>query len=141
MKANYSARYLGTETVKCGIKTWHLVLTPKTDYRFKSAELWVDINGMLVQAKVFARNNDSTTILFSETRKNETINKAVFQFKSPKSTKIIKTFASPLSCNIVTDSEKKTLKEVRKVKRMKKVKVRKKRLPLRGFKNASALLR
>jgi len=89
LKANYTIKYLGEEKVSSGIPTWHLELTPKTATNFKLAELWVDGNGMPIQAKVIEKNNDSTTVLLSNFEKNATINASSFEIKLPKGTKII----------------------------------------------------
>ena len=91
LKANYTVKYLGEETVGGGAKTWHLELTPKAASKYKSAEIWVDGNGMPVQAKVVENNNDSTSVLLTNLQKNQTINAKVFKIDYPKkSTKIIK---------------------------------------------------
>ncbi len=97
IKANYNIRYLGQEKVK-DTATWHLVFTPKKTAIYKSAELWINGNGMPIQAKVFQPNNDSTTVLLSDFKKNEIINGALFQLKLPKRTKIIKTSAGACPC-------------------------------------------
>lgn len=90
LSANYSVRYLGEESVAGGIKTWHLELTPKTATSYKSAELWVDGNGMPIQAMVVENNNDSTTVLLSGIEKNVKLDASVFAISPPKGTKIIK---------------------------------------------------
>ena len=91
LKANYNVKYLGEETVSGGTKTWHLELSPKAASKYKAAEIWVDGNGMPVQAKVIESNNDSTTVLLTNLQKNQTINAKVFTIDFPKkSTKIIK---------------------------------------------------
>ncbi len=90
LKANYNVKYMGEETVSGGAKTWHLLLTPKAANKYKSAEIWVDGNGMPVQAKVVENNNDSTTVLLSALRKNETINAGIFNKKLPKGTTVVK---------------------------------------------------
>lgn len=90
LKANYSIKYLGQENVSGGTPTWHLELTPKTASNFKSADLWIDGNGMPIQAKVVEGNNDSTTVLFTRMEKNASINAAQFKVKLPKDTKIVK---------------------------------------------------
>lgn len=90
LKANYTIKYLGQENVSGGAPTWRLELTPKTAMNFKIAELWVDGNGMPVQAKVIETNNDTTTVLLSNFEKNSTINASQFEVKLPKDTKIIK---------------------------------------------------
>ena len=69
LKANYTIRYIGQENVSGGIPTWHLELTPKTKQNYKFADLWVDGNGMPIQAKVTENNNDTTTVLLSNLKK------------------------------------------------------------------------
>lgn len=90
LKANYDVKYLGEEALKNGAKTWHLLLTPKAVGKYKSAELWVDGNGMPVQAKIVENNNDSTSILLTNLRKNETISAKVFTIDLPKGTNKVK---------------------------------------------------
>jgi outer membrane lipoprotein-sorting protein len=90
LKANYTIKYLGQETVSGNIPTWHLELTPKTASNFKVAELWVDGNGMPIQAKVIENNNDSTTVLLSNIEKNANINASQFEVKLPKDVTIVK---------------------------------------------------
>lgn len=90
LRANYAVKYLGPETVSGGAQTWHLELTPKTAQSYKSAEIWVDQNGMPIQAKVIENNSDATTVLLSNLQKNLTIDGAVFKLKLPKDINIVK---------------------------------------------------
>ena len=90
LKANYGIKYIGEEKVSGGIPTWHLELTPKIAQNYKSAELWVDGNGMPIQTKIIEKNNDTTTVLLSNIRKNETIDAEAFSVKLPKGVKQIK---------------------------------------------------
>ncbi len=89
LQANYSIAYGGQENVS-GIPTFHLVLTPKKAQQYKSSDLWVDGNGMPIQAKVNENNSDSTTVYLSNLKKNETINPKIFVIDLPKNVKIIK---------------------------------------------------
>ena len=89
LQANYTIRYVGQETA-AAVPTWHLELTPKTKSSYKVADLWVDKDGMPIQAKVTEANNDTTTVFLSGIKKNETINGSVFAINPPKGTKIIK---------------------------------------------------
>lgn len=73
LKANYSVKYYGEEQVKGGIPTWHLELTPKAAKSYKSVDIWVDGNGMVLQTKINSSNNDSNTVFLSNLRKNENI--------------------------------------------------------------------
>lgn len=89
IKANYKPTYIGQETVAGGVLTWHLVLTPTGKADFKFADVWIDGNGMPIQAKVTLPNNDTDTIVFSRIRTNETINVAEFKVVLPKGTKVV----------------------------------------------------
>ena len=89
LKANYNVKYIGQENVGT-TPTWHLELTPKAAGSYKQADLWVDGNGMPIQAKVIERNNDATTVLLTNLQKNITINREIFVLSPPKGTKIIK---------------------------------------------------
>jgi len=89
LRDNYDVTYQGEAMVGDSVRTWHLKLMPKNATSYKSAELWVDSNGMPVQAKIFEKNNDTTTIQLSKIEKNATIPGDVFSIKPPKGTKII----------------------------------------------------
>lgn len=91
LKANYDVTYIGEETVSGGTATWHLQLTPKSKTTYKQAQLWVDKDGMPRQAKVTEQNNDTTTVLLANIRKNETIKGDTFRLAYDKrKVKIIK---------------------------------------------------
>ena len=89
LNANFTITYMGKEDVSGGVPTWHLELMPKSTASFKVAELWVDGNGMPIQAKVFESNNDTTTVLLSNLEKNGQIKADVFKVVLPPKTKII----------------------------------------------------
>ena len=89
LSANYKVDYVGDETVNSGVNTFHLKLTPLKPTSYKSADLWVDANGMPVQATVVEKNNDTTTILLSNVQKNATIKASVFKISPPKNVKIV----------------------------------------------------
>jgi len=89
LKQNYSIEYLGEETISGGTKTWHLRMTPKAPTSYKTAEIWVDGNGMPLQSKVIEKNNDTTTVLLTNLQKNARVNGAEFKVDLPKGTKII----------------------------------------------------
>lgn len=89
LKANYTVKYVGDETLSNGSKAAHLLLTPKTATSYKSAEIWVDKDGMPAQTKVIESNGDATTVLLSNVKKNTTINAAVFKINYPSNTKKI----------------------------------------------------
>jgi outer membrane lipoprotein-sorting protein len=88
LQANYNIAYLGQENVGA-VPTWHLELIPKTANNFKKADLWVDGNGMPIQARVTENNSDTTTIMLSNLQKNVSINVAEIPIRLPKKIKII----------------------------------------------------
>lgn len=90
LKANYKVSYLGEETVSGGEKTWHLELIPIKKTSYKSAELWVNADGLPIQAKVIEQNNDSTTVRLSKVEANVKIDPSIFELKYPKTVKEIK---------------------------------------------------
>ncbi|MBX7172628.1 MAG: outer-membrane lipoprotein carrier protein LolA [Pyrinomonadaceae bacterium] len=91
LKENYKVVYQGKEEVKGGIETWHLELTPKSAKSYKSADIWVDGNGMVLQMKITSNNSDTTTVLLSGLKKNENINvKSEIQISLPKGVTMVK---------------------------------------------------
>jgi len=90
LSQNYTVKYIADETVNGGVQTFHLELTPKAATSYKSADLWVDANGMPVQARIVEKNNDTTTILLSNIQKNATIKASEFKISPPKGTNIVR---------------------------------------------------
>jgi outer membrane lipoprotein-sorting protein len=90
IKTNYDVEYLGQETISGGIPTWHLKLTPKAKAEYKFADIWVDGNGMPLQAKITRSNNDTDSILLTNLKKNASLNASIFKVSLPKDTKIVK---------------------------------------------------
>ncbi|MBC7898655.1 MAG: outer membrane lipoprotein carrier protein LolA [Saprospiraceae bacterium] len=90
LRQNFEVAYLDEGTLSDGTKTVHLELTPKTRQSYKSAEIWVDANGMPVQSKVTEHNSDTTTVLLSKLEKNITITGDKFKIVLPKGTTIVK---------------------------------------------------
>ncbi|CAN5419782.1 hypothetical protein BH18ACI3_BH18ACI3_15530 [soil metagenome] len=90
LNANYTAAYLGEGTLSEGTKTFHLQLTPKTKTSYKTAELWVDTNGMPLQSKIVENNNDTTTVLLTNLRKNINLKGTDFVINVPGGTKFVK---------------------------------------------------
>lgn len=89
LSENYSVKYIGDETVNGRVNTFHLELIPKKPTSYKSADLWVDANGMPVQAKIVEKNNDTTTILLYNIQRNATVKASVFKISPPKGTAIV----------------------------------------------------
>lgn len=87
LSENYTVAYLGEEGVPGASRTWRLQLTPKRPTSYKSAELWVDSDGMPRQAKVVEHNNDTSVVSLTAIRKNEKINANIFRLNIPKTAK------------------------------------------------------
>lgn len=87
LTANYSVKYLGTVRL-AGAEVWHLSLTPKSKQSYKSAELWVDFDGMPLQAKIKELNNDLTTVRLSNLKKNVKIDSRIFKLDTKGARKI-----------------------------------------------------
>lgn len=86
LRANYNIQYVGNENIEGGVQTVRLLLTPKAAASYKTADLWVDGNGMPIQAKVTEKNNDTTTVLLTNIQKNNTISPKIFAL-DPKGVK------------------------------------------------------
>lgn len=87
LNANYEVVYIGEEQIQGGAKTWHIQLTPKAKTSYKFADMWIDPDGTPRQAKVTESNNDTTTLLISNIKKNVTLNASIFKLNYPKSVK------------------------------------------------------
>ncbi len=91
LKANYNVKFIGEETISGGKGTVHLELTPKVKTTYKTADLWVDGDGMPLQAKITENNNDTTTVLMSNVQKNGSIQTSIFTLAfDKKKVKVIK---------------------------------------------------
>lgn len=89
LKDNYTINYGGEESIG-GVSTFHLVLIPKTKTSYKSADLWIDKDGMPIQATVTENNSDTTTVYLSNLEKNKSLDGNLFAINPPKGTKIVK---------------------------------------------------
>jgi len=89
LNANYNIDYVRQERISGNVETWHLLLTPRIASDYRSADLWVDGNGMPLEVKVTENNGDTTTVLLSNPQKNATVNAADIAIRPPKGTKII----------------------------------------------------
>lgn len=87
LRKNYKIQKLDNAVIG-GTEVWHLKLLPQTKKSYQYAELWVDGDGMPLQAKIVENNNDSTTVRLSNFRKNVVIDAKVFDLKIPKGTSV-----------------------------------------------------
>ena len=80
LNANYTVVLLGENvTLNSGVKTWHLGMTPTAKTNYKSAELWVDADGMPHQTKIVENNDDTATYLLTSIEKNPSLKTSNFQ--------------------------------------------------------------
>jgi outer membrane lipoprotein-sorting protein len=86
LKSKFTFEYLGKENV-AGASVWHLKLTPKTKQSYKFADIWIDGNGMPLQAMATAVTNDTQTITLSNLDKNVSVDKQDFIVKVPSNIK------------------------------------------------------
>lgn len=87
LSARYDVSVLSRNArLKNGIETFHLQLTPKAKMKYKTAELWVDVDGAPVQIRINEYNNDSTTILLTNPEPNISLKKSDFVIEWPKGT-------------------------------------------------------
>ncbi len=90
IRANFNADYLGEESLWGGVNASHLKITPKGNAPYKYAEIWVDGNGMLIQAKVIEKNDDSTTVRLLNLQKNSEMSTDHFRQQLPDGVKRVK---------------------------------------------------
>ena len=90
LKANYDIVVVAElEQINGGVQTIHLQLTPKTKTSYKTADLWVDGDGMPRQAKITENNNDTTTVLLTGIEKNTKVDYSLFKLALPKNVKVV----------------------------------------------------
>jgi outer membrane lipoprotein-sorting protein len=89
LESNYFIEYLDSPSVG-GTETWHLKLTPKGKDSFVEAQLWVDGNGMPIQAMIRQKNKDETTVRLSSIKKNITMSASTFKPVLPSNVKEVK---------------------------------------------------
>ncbi len=85
---NFDANYVGQVTL-AATEVWHIRLDPKTKQDFKFAEMWVDKDGMPIQVRITAQNNDTDTFRFSSIKRNNRIPGSTFAVKVANGTKIL----------------------------------------------------
>jgi outer membrane lipoprotein-sorting protein len=90
IRSNFNAEYVGEESLWGDVRTSHLKITPKGGASYKYAEIWVDSNGMLIQAKVVERNDDATTVRLMNLQKNDNIPTDHFRQQLPEGVKRVK---------------------------------------------------
>lgn len=90
LKETYDIKYVGEDKVNGIIPAWHLELTPKTKSNYKTIELWVDADGMIIQSKSVEKNGDWSNISLTNLQKNVQIQAIDFKIVLPKDTKIVK---------------------------------------------------
>jgi uncharacterized iron-regulated protein/outer membrane lipoprotein-sorting protein len=89
-KSNFNILFLGEERIDQNVMTWRLQFTPKNAGFFKSADAWVDADGMIRAIRVTENNSDVTTINLSSIVKNPKIHPTTFRLDLPKDVQVIR---------------------------------------------------
>lgn len=89
LQDNYNAVYLGEEKLSGDVPTWHLKFTPKAKSDYKAAEIWVDGNGMILQARLTPNSGDESLYRLTNLEKNISLSTTQFVVNLPKDVKII----------------------------------------------------
>ncbi len=88
LNANFTVVLLGENvSLSSGVKAWHLGMTPNAKTNYKSAELWVDADGMPQQTKIIENNDDTATYLLTSIEKNAKLKTSNFQIVTAPGTK------------------------------------------------------
>jgi outer membrane lipoprotein-sorting protein len=87
IKSKFTLEFSGAESID-GTDVTHLKLTPKTKQDYKFADIWIDGNGMPLQAATTALNNDTQTIRLSSLDKNVSLDGSLFKVQLPKGVKL-----------------------------------------------------
>ena len=92
LDVDYTTAYMGEATLSDGTRTIQVQLTPKGKTSHKSADIWIDVNGMLRQARIIENNNDITTLLLLKGfTPNPSLKRSDFEIDLPKGTKVERT--------------------------------------------------
>jgi outer membrane lipoprotein-sorting protein len=89
LQANYDAKLLGTETLSGGVAAFHLQFTPKKAGSVKSADLWVDKDGMIHQMKSTPASGDESNYRLTNIQDNPHLDTSQFVINLPKDVKIL----------------------------------------------------
>ncbi|MBS1796288.1 MAG: outer-membrane lipoprotein carrier protein LolA [Acidobacteria bacterium] len=90
IKSSFTIKYLGEEKVNGTTAAIHLELTPTGKQSFKVADIWVNGDGLPVQMRTTAPNNDTQTVLLTRVEENPTLNGPDFEINPSAGTKIIR---------------------------------------------------
>lgn len=82
-------KYVELERLCDGTQTWKLELLPKSKSQYRAIKIWIDVNGMVIQARMTEKNENYSMIRLSNIKKNIVINFSEVKVKLPKGTKII----------------------------------------------------
>ena len=90
LKSSFNTEYVGEENLWGDVNTSHLKIVPRGASSYKYAEIWVDSSGMLIQAKVVERSDDSTTVRLLNLQRNAGISTDEFRQQLPDGVKRVK---------------------------------------------------
>jgi|GEM_PF-138474 len=90
LATNYEVTYAGQEEINGAVKTWRLGITAKTPTFYKTADVWVDVDGMPRQLRISEQNGDTVTVLLSNIQKNVLLKGEIFRLRYPRTVVIIR---------------------------------------------------
>ena len=90
LQANYTATLIGSETLSGGVVTAHVQFIPKGASKYKSADIWVDKDGMIHQMKTTPSSGDESYVRLSNLEKNPALKTPQFKISFPGDVKEIK---------------------------------------------------
>lgn len=85
IKSDYKLALIGSEELMPGVQTRHLELKQKSA-DLNPIEIWVENNGMILQAKFPGQNGKIITLLLTNVEKNVMLTKNDFKIEYPKDT-------------------------------------------------------
>jgi outer membrane lipoprotein-sorting protein len=89
LKRDYNIQYFGQDRVNNSVPVLYLALLPKTPKSYTKVELWVDVNGMPLQSKVFENKDAWTLLTLNRLQKNAYIKSGDFKIDLPKNIKTV----------------------------------------------------
>lgn len=91
LRRNYNVELISDNDKVGSVDAFLIRLTPKTAGNYKSADVWIDKDGMPIQSKLLEKNNDTTTVLLTNLKKNTDVEvRSEFNVVIPKTAKQIK---------------------------------------------------
>jgi len=89
LQSSYEAKLVGSETLSGGVVTAHVQFIPKKASKYKSADIWIDKDGMIHQVKTIPNSGDESYVRLTNLEQNVSLSTSQFMISLPKDVKII----------------------------------------------------